>query len=223
MKKFALIVAGGSGNRMKTGIPKQFMELHGKPVLLHTLEAFLEADAAFEFVVVLSPGRFKEWLEICSRHNFEAPQTLAAGGVTRFESVKNGLAQIQEDGVVFIHDGVRPLVSVKTIENCYKTAVEKGNALPVIAPSESVRKAENGKNTAVDRSHYFLVQTPQTFKVGLIKKAYGQKYAENFTDDASVLENYGYPIHLVEGNRHNIKLTYPEDLALAEIYLKAKQ
>ncbi|MFW5832440.1 MAG: 2-C-methyl-D-erythritol 4-phosphate cytidylyltransferase [Prolixibacteraceae bacterium] len=223
MKKFALIVAGGSGNRMKSNIPKQFVELHEKPVLLHTLEAFLKADPAFEFVVVLAPGRFREWREVCSRHNFEAPQTLVAGGATRFESVKNGLAQIQEEGVVFIHDGVRPLVSVATIKNCYEMAVEKGNALPVVAPSESVRKVENDTNKAVDRSRYFLVQTPQTFKVDLIKKAYGQEYAENFTDDASVLENYGYPIYLVEGNRHNIKLTYPEDLALAEIYLKAKQ
>ncbi|MFW6309607.1 MAG: 2-C-methyl-D-erythritol 4-phosphate cytidylyltransferase [Prolixibacteraceae bacterium] len=223
MKKFALIVAGGSGNRMKSNIPKQFVELHEKPVLLHTLEAFLKADPAFEFVVVLAPDRFREWREVCSRHNFEAPQTLVAGGATRFESVKNGLAQIQEEGVVFIHDGVRPLVSVATIKNCYEMAVEKGNALPVVAPSESVRKVENDTNKAVDRSRYFLVQTPQTFKVDLIKKAYGQEYAENFTDDASVLENYGYPIYLVEGNRHNIKLTYPEDLALAEIYLKAKQ
>lgn len=219
MKKFALIVAGGSGNRMKTKMPKQFVELCGKPVLLHTLEAFLEADVAFEFVVVLAPEKFGDWQSICSKYNFKAPQKLVAGGLTRFESVKNGLEQIRDEGIVFIHDGVRPLVSIKTIENCYRMAVEKGNALPVVTPSESVRKVENDTNKAVDRSKYFLVQTPQTFKTELIKKAYEQNYADKFTDDASVLENYGYKIHLVEGNRHNIKLTYPEDLKLAKIYL----
>ena len=219
MKKFALIVAGGSGSRMKSDIPKQFIILNGKPVLMHTVETFLKAGEHFHFVMVLPQSLIPEWEAMCKRHSF-GQHTLVEGGITRFESVKNGLAQIKEEGIVFIHDGVRPLVSAQTIQNCYETAMEKGNALPVIVPSESVRKAEEGKNYAVNRSHYFLVQTPQTFKVSLIKKAYEQPYDIKFTDDASVLESYGFEIHLVEGNRENIKITYPEDIILADAYLQ---
>lgn len=223
MKKFALIVAGGSGKRMENEIPKQFMEINEKPVLMHTIQAFLNADSGFKIVVVLPENQIENWKLICQKKDFNAEQTLVAGGFTRFHSVKNGLKKITEEGIVFIHDGVRPLVSVKTIENCYQTAIEKGNALPVISPSESVRRLVNKKNKAVDRTNYFLVQTPQTFNVSLVKNAFNQNYKEKFTDDASVLENYGCEIHLVEGNRENIKITYQEDLLMAKIFLQKKK
>lgn len=215
MNKFALIVAGGSGTRMKGKLPKQFLELSGKPILMHTFEAFLKFDSGTEFILVLPAAQKENWKNLCVKNNFKIKHTVVSGGTTRFQSVKNGLAEIQEEGIVFIHDGVRPLVSVETIENCYKTAIKKGNALPVISPSESVREIVNNNSRAVDRDRYLLVQTPQTFKASLIKKAYEQDFSENFTDDASVLEKTGQKIHLVDGNRENIKITYPEDLLIA--------
>ena len=218
MEKFALLVAGGSGTRMKGELPKQFLELNGKPVLMHTFEAFLKYDPKIRFVLVLPEIQVVNWEKLCLKYDFIIKHSLVSGGETRFHSVKNGLSEIEDDGIVFIHDGVRPLVSVQTIENCYKTAVEKGNALPVIAPSESVREVINGNNRAVDRSRFFLVQTPQTFKISIIKKAYEQNYLEKFTDDASVLENTGQKINLVNGNRENIKITYPEDLLISSAF-----
>jgi 2-C-methyl-D-erythritol 4-phosphate cytidylyltransferase len=155
-------------------------------------------------------------------HQFQFEYKIAFGGKTRFHSVKNGLDQISGEGIIFIHDGVRPLVSLRTLKNCYETAVEKGNALPVIPVSESVRVVEGIENRAVDRANYFLVQTPQTFQTGLIQKAFSQAKSNLFTDDASVLESLGEHIHLVDGNRENIKITYPEDLIFAEILLKQK-
>ncbi len=223
MKKFALIVAGGSGNRMSSFIPKQFMELSGKPILMHTLQAFVNADPDFIFIVVLPESQTGYWEKLCIRYDFKIKHTLVPGGTTRFHSVKNGLEKINDEGIVFIHDGVRPLVSAQTIENCCKIATEKGNSLPVIAPAESIRKVEKNMNYAVDRSKYFLVQTPQTFKVSVIKEAFKQDYSEKFTDDASVLENTGQKIYLVEGNRENIKITFPEDIKLAEIYCSTKK
>lgn len=215
MEKFALIVAGGSGTRMKGKIPKQFLELNGKPVLMHTFEAFLKYDINTQFVLVLPEAQLINWKKLCVKYDFNIKHSLVSGGEMRFHSVKNGLSKIEEDGIVFIHDGVRPLVSAQTISNCYKTALEKGNALPVISPSESIRETVNGDSRAVDRKRFYLVQTPQSFKVSIIKKAYEQHYQEKFTDDASVLENTGQKIHLVEGNRSNIKITYPEDLLIA--------
>lgn len=220
MKKFALIVAGGSGQRMKSATPKQFMEINGKPLLMHTFSAFLKAGSDFEFILVLPENEIESWHLLCTKHTFNIKHSVVPGGKTRFHSVKNGLKTINEDGIVFIHDGVRPLVSKQTIKNCYQTAVEKGNALPVITPSESVREVLNGKNRAVDRKHYYLVQTPQTFRVSLIKKAYEQKYSDFFTDDASVLEQTGASIQLVEGNRENIKITWPADVDMASALLQ---
>lgn len=219
MKKFALIVAGGSGQRMNSATPKQFMEINRKPLLMHTFNAFLKAGPDFEFILVLPENEIEGWRLLCTKHSFNIKHSVVAGGKTRFHSVKNGLKTINDDGIVFIHDGVRPLVSKQTIENCYQTALKKGNALPVIAPSESVREVFNGQNRAVDRSRYFLVQTPQTFRIQLIKKAFEQDYSPKFTDDASVLENTGIPIHLVEGNRENIKITFSEDLTVARTWL----
>jgi len=219
MKKFALLVAGGNGSRMGETIPKQFIELNGRPVLMHTFDAFTKYDKQIEFILVLPENQVEYWDGLCKKHRFEQKYKLAFGGKTRFHSVKNGLELIDSDGVVFIHDGVRPLVSEQTLENCFNTTIEKGNALPVIPANESVRVVENGKNRAVDRSKYFLVQTPQTFKTGLIKKAFKQPFTELFTDDASVLEKFGEAINLVEGNRENIKITYPEDIIVSELFL----
>ncbi|HKI88563.1 MAG TPA: 2-C-methyl-D-erythritol 4-phosphate cytidylyltransferase, partial [Draconibacterium sp.] len=165
MKKFALIVAGGSGKRMNLNEPKQFLQLNGKPLLFRTMEAFTDFDTKIHFVVVLPELQIERWNVLCSKFQLNVKHILVAGGATRFHSVKKGLDAINEEGIVFIHDGVRPLVSVRTIKNCYQTALEKGNALPVVKPSESIRKIDNGKSRAVDRSKYVLVQTPQTFKV----------------------------------------------------------
>lgn len=222
MKKFALIVAGGSGSRMNNNIPKQFIEINGRPVLMHTFDAFFNFDPNLEFILVLPKDQLTLWKSICEKHSFQFKHKIAFGGKTRFNSVKNGLEQISGEGIVFIHDGVRPLVSGQTLKNCFKMAFAKGNALPVVPVSESVRMVEGSKNTAVDRSKYFMVQTPQTFKCRLIKSAYQQATSDLFTDDATVLESMGETINIVEGNRENIKITYPEDLILADIYLRKK-
>lgn len=221
--KFALIVAGGSGSRMNNEIPKQFLELAGKPLIMHTFEAFYSFDPDIRFVLVLPKSEFIRWKELCEKHRFNIAHQLVKGGSNRFESVKNGLDCLTEDGIVFIHDGVRPLVSKQTIQNCQNTTIAKGNALPVIPVSESVRYVDGPKNASLDRSKYYLVQTPQTFQISLIKKAYEQPFSELFTDDASVLENTGAIINTVNGNRENIKITYPEDLRIATFLLQNKE
>lgn len=218
-KKFALIVAGGSGSRMKNVVPKQFLELVGKPLLMHTFEAFHRFDPSIEFILVLPEQEMDRWQQLCTKHKFSIPHQLAFGGAVRFESVKNGLDKIKEDGIVFIHDGVRPLVSQQTLQNCLNTTIEKGNALPVVPPAESIRWIDGKVNKSVDRSKYFLVQTPQTFQVAAIKNAYQQDYSGEFTDDATVLEASGSEIFTVQGNRENIKITFEEDLMYAALLL----
>jgi 2-C-methyl-D-erythritol 4-phosphate cytidylyltransferase len=220
MKKFAMLMAGGAGNRMKNPVPKQFAELAGKPVLMHTFDIFRKYDPEMEFILVLPETETDQWNQLVAKHRFGIGYQLALGGETRFHSVKNGLKLIPDDGIVFIHDAVRPLVSVETITNCYQTALNKGNAIPVVAVAESIRKVKGNNNKAVDRSRYFLVQTPQTFKTDLIKKAYRHEYSPSFTDDASVLEAAGEKINLVDGNRENIKITFPEDLTQVELLLQ---
>lgn len=219
MKKFALIVAGGKGARMGAAVPKQFLEIAGKPLLLWTIQRFLEFDSELKIILVLPEDQFEQWSEISRDHDFHHPVELAKGGSTRFQSVKNGLEKIQESGIVFIHDGVRPLVSLATLNNCYQTAVEKGNALPVVPVVESIREVEFNESKHVDRSRFRLVQTPQTFQSEMIKKAYLQPENDLFTDDASVCESAGFKINLVDGNVENIKLTNPIDLKIAEALL----
>lgn len=219
MKKFVLIVAGGSGTRMNSNLPKQFIEINGRPVLMHTFDAFYKYDNDLEFILVLPENQVKTWANLCENHRFKIKHKIAAGGETRFYSVKNGLALIPNSGIVFIHDGVRPLVSVKTLQHCFETAKQKGNALPVVSVPESIRMQTGNESKAVDRSNYYLVQTPQTFQSSLIKKAYQNANSDLFTDDATVLEQTGETIHLVEGNRENIKITFPEDLFLARAIL----
>lgn len=216
MEKFALIVAGGSGSRMKKDIPKQFLDLAGKPVLMRTMERFAESDPLISLVIVLPASFISYWNGLCRKYQFNRTHTLVAGGSSRFQSVRNGLAYLPEEGLVFIHDGVRPLVSIQTIRNCADVAVRKGNAIPVMPVTESLRRVTEKGSEHVDRKDFFLVQTPQTFLIRLIKKAYLQPERDDFTDDASVCEAMGEKIHMVEGNPENIKLTCPADLQVAE-------
>lgn len=219
MKKFAVIVAGGSGSRMGAEIPKQFLELLGKPVLMHTIEVFRNFDADSEIIVVLPEPQIDFWKELCKKHSFDIEHHVVCGGKTRFHSVSNGLAKINESGIVFIHDGVRPLVSRETLKKCSEMAEIIGNAIPVLPINESLRKIDGELSISVDRSQYFGVQTPQTFRSEQILKAFQQEFDPLFTDDASVAEKAGFKIHLVEGNRENIKITTPVDLIMAEAIL----
>lgn len=222
MKKFVLIVAGGSGLRMGTDLPKQFLELCGKPVLMHTIQRFYDYDPHCELILVLPLLQQEYWSQLCMEHSFTLPHLIATGGETRFDSVKNGLGLIQGEGVIFIHDGVRPLVSGETLGRCFETAKEYGNALPVLPVQESLRQLVGDQNRAVDRSLYLIVQTPQTFHSAQIQQAFSQPYDPAFTDDATVAEKAGFPIHLVEGNRENIKITTPTDLIIAGVLMGEK-
>ncbi|MBN1822371.1 MAG: 2-C-methyl-D-erythritol 4-phosphate cytidylyltransferase [Prolixibacteraceae bacterium] len=218
MKKFALIVAGGTGSRMGEEIPKQFLLLAGKPVLMRTIEVFVAFDPETEIYVVLPENQIKKWEELCQEYSFNLNHRISGGGDKRFYSVKNGLDSITGEGIVFIHDGVRPLVSKETLERCFNTAQKEGNAIPVVPITESLRKKGGEKSMAVNRSDFVLVQTPQTFVLSEIKRAYQQAYSRLFTDDASVFEAFGKNIYTVEGNRENIKITYPDDLLTATIF-----
>lgn len=219
MKKFALIVAGGSGNRMGGDIPKQFLELSGKPVLMHTMESFYNFDPECILIIVLPEQHRNYWVGLCLKHSFSVRHRIVAGGSTRFHSVQNGLKIIEGKGIVFIHDGVRPLVSLETLNRCFETAQKSGNAIPVLPVTESLRKTVGKQNISVDRSIYFNVQTPQTFRTEQILKAYRCDYDPAFTDDALVAEKAGFPIFMVEGNPENIKITKPVDLIIAEAIL----
>lgn len=217
-----IIVAGGSGTRMNSVLPKQFIELKGKPVLMHTIERFTEAIPDINIVMVLSAAYKADWEALCKIHNFTTQHQLAEGGETRFHSVKHGLAFVPENSVVGIHDAARPLVSIATILAAFKTAEKTGNASPAVSIAESMREISDKSNKAVDRNNYFLIQTPQCFQSTLIKKAFLQDYRSSFTDDASVLEALGETINLVEGNRENIKITTPNDLIVAEALMQKK-
>lgn len=220
MKKFVIIVAGGTGSRMGTDIPKQFLKICGKPVLMRTIEVFYEFDPECDLILVLPAAQQEFWADLCLKHSFILPHRLALGGETRFHSVKNGLNHIHGDGIVFIHDGVRPLVSRQTIERCYQMAQKNGNAIPVLRVNESLRKQKGHQSVSVDRTLYLSVQTPQTFRSDQILKAFEQDFDPAFTDDASVAEKVGFPIFMVEGNRENIKITTPSDLIVAEAFLR---
>lgn len=217
MKKYVIVVAGGKGLRMGGEIPKQFIPVKGKPVLMRTLETFYACDPNIELIVVLPVEQRSYWEHLCAEYGFTLSHRIAAGGETRFHSVKNGLALVEEDGVVGVHDGVRPFVSAEVIADCYAQAATLQAVVPVTDVVETVRHllSEGGSET-VSRNDYKLVQTPQVFTVELLKRAYAQDYKPFFTDDASVVEALGQPVHLVSGNRENIKLTTPFDLKVAE-------
>lgn len=220
IRRYAIIVAGGSGTRMNSPVPKQFILLNGKPVLMHTLSRFLETGFPIEIILVLPPGQFNSWEQLCRQHGFHASLRITEGGETRFHSVKNGLALIESDGIVAVHDAARPLVSVKTIITAYKAAEMYGNAVPAVPLSDSIRQIDSTRSIAVDRSRYCKIQTPQCFDVRILKTAYEQEYRYTFTDDATVVESIGEKVHLIDGNHDNIKITTPEDIAIAEAMIK---
>jgi 2-C-methyl-D-erythritol 4-phosphate cytidylyltransferase len=211
VKKIALIVGGGTGSRMGSDVPKQFLSLAGKPVLFHTLEKF--RDIADHIVLVLPDAQFHYWKRLCTDHHFDLPHILVAGGATRSQSVFNGLQSLNADGVVAIHDAVRPLVSEQLITTLFNDAITHGSAVPVIPVRESLRK-KSGK--AVNREDYLIVQTPQCFRIDDIMAAYIHAGNSSFSDDASVFECNGGAIHTVEGESGNFKITFREDLAAAE-------
>lgn len=219
MDRYAILVAGGKGLRMGADVPKQFLPLQGRPVLMHTIDVFRRACAGIHIILVLPREQQAYWTQLCKEHGYDVPMQVADGGETRFHSVHNGLSLIPDDarGVVGVHDGVRPFVSSETIRRCFEAAEEFGAVVPVVPVVETVRQVlADGSSMTVDRNAYRLVQTPQTFDIQLLKKAYGQPFDPFFTDDASVVEAMGHPIKLVEGNNENIKLTNPADLKLAE-------
>lgn len=222
LKKYVVIVAGGSGSRMGSDIPKQFIEICGLPVLMHTINCFRKAYQDIGIVLVLPEDQIKTWKSLCLKHNFIHTVEVCTGGETRFHSVKKGLSVIEGDGLVGIHDGVRPLVSEETIRRCYQEAAIYGNAIPVTSVVETVRIQEEDRSTNIDRTKLRLVQTPQVFRVQSVKAAFLRDYDESFTDDASVLENNGDIIHLTEGNRENIKITHPIDLVIAEYLIQCR-
>ena len=228
MREYVIIVAGGKGLRMGTEIPKQFLPIGGRPVLMRTLERFREYSPTLQMILVLPKAQQQYWRELCLKYNFPLPQQggarggssylLADGGETRFHSVQHGLALIPDDaeGVVGVHDGVRPFPSIDVIRRCYETACIKKAVVPVIPVVETLRHITEGTKP---RGDYRLVQTPQTFDIQLLKAANRQPYNDAFTDDASVVEAFGFDITLVEGNRENIKITTPYDLKLAEVLI----
>jgi 2-C-methyl-D-erythritol 4-phosphate cytidylyltransferase len=222
MKYYAIIVGGGSGKRMQNAVPKQFLLLNNQPVLMHTLATFHHSSFKPEIFLVLPESFHQQWEDLCIEYNFRIPYTLINGGEQRFHSVRNGLMAIKSDGIVAIHDAVRPLVSDQLIAKTYDLALAKGNAIACIKPSDSVRKIKEDSSKIVDRETIVLVQTPQTFEISQLRKAYRQHYQTKFTDDASVVEKAGFHINLTEGERSNIKITYPEDLELANFLMSAR-
>lgn len=216
----AIIVAGGKGERMKADIPKQFLEINGKPILMHTLDAFYAFDNSLKLVVVLPEVQISFWKTLCYKHSYSTPHRIVAGGTSRFHSVKNGLSAITNEELIAVHDGVRPLVSGETIARCFYAAQKYKAAIPVMDSVESIRVVEGESSKSVDRSAYKMVQTPQIFDAELLKKAYEQEFSDLFTDDASVVEKLGVEVHLVDGNRENIKITTTYDLQIAEMLLK---
>jgi 2-C-methyl-D-erythritol 4-phosphate cytidylyltransferase len=221
-QEYALIVAGGKGTRIKSKIPKQFIELNGVPVLMHTIDAFFRYSENISVVLVLPEDDFETWATLCKKHNFTKKLILQKGGDTRFQSVKNGLEKIEGNGLVAIHDGVRPLVSEDIIGASYRLAAVHQSAVAAVRLKESIRMTDQNNTKAMDRSRFRLIQTPQTFEVNLIKKAYQIKDDPSLTDDASVAERAGHVISLFEGSYDNIKITTQEDLVVAEALLNSK-
>jgi 2-C-methyl-D-erythritol 4-phosphate cytidylyltransferase len=224
LKNYAIIVAGGSGTRMKTAVPKQFLLLKGRPVLMHTVEAFYNAASHPEIIIVLPAAYLAYWEQLCIDYLFTIPHQLVSGGETRFHSVKNGLNVIEDNGhaLVAVHDAVRPLPGETLINNSYQHAAEKGNAITAVKSRDSVRQIKNGASVSLLRAEIYLVQTPQTFRIEQLRTAYNQNFDESFTDDASVVEAAGFPISIIEGSYQNIKITFPEDIAIAEQFLGGK-
>lgn len=218
-QRTALIMAGGQGVRMGQPMPKQFLLLDGKPVLMHTLTTFATLEPPVRLVLVLPADQIAYWQTLCEQYRFMVPHAIVEGGTCRFDSVRNGLAAVEEEGLVAIHDGVRPLVTSDLIQRCFVGAERHGSAIPVTPLIESLRQLVGDGSQTVDRTAYRLVQTPQTFKAALIKEAYALTDRNDYTDDAAVYEAMGGSVHLVDGERHNVKITEGADLELAAFYL----
>lgn len=221
-KKIAVIVAGGSGSRMQSVVPKQFLQIMDKPVLYYSIKAFASAYPGMEILLVLPENKFSYGPVFLRMFQGEAKIRLVKGGNTRFASVKNALALIKEPAVVFVHDGVRPLISESLIRNCYEQALDKGSAVPAIALNNSIRRVEGKQNFSVHRDSFRIIQTPQTFLSELLLPAFEQAFEAAFTDEASVVEKSGKPVFLISGEENNIKLTRPIDMLLAEQLLKKR-
>ncbi|MGB2457793.1 MAG: 2-C-methyl-D-erythritol 4-phosphate cytidylyltransferase [Flavobacteriales bacterium] len=219
MKQYIIIVAGGSGSRMGSTIPKQFLDLNSKPILMHTIEKMHQSLDHSEIILALPKSEFDTWKKLCQEHQFKVNHQVVEGGNTRFESVSNALKKVNEQSVIAIHDGVRPLVKNSVVNECMQTAQEKGTAIPVIAIEESLRQKTDSGSVVVNRDEYLIVQTPQCFSSEVLLKAYQQDYSPTFTDDASVVEAMGIEIQLIQGNKENIKITTPEDLKKAQVYI----
>jgi 2-C-methyl-D-erythritol 4-phosphate cytidylyltransferase len=223
LEKIALIVAGGTGKRMKSQVPKQFMLLKGLPVLMHTIHKFHRYDSGMRIILVLPGDQVSAWKDLCEKNSFTIRHEMMTGGETRFHSIQKNLDCIPELCLVAVHDGVRPLVSMDTIHRCFTAAEENGNAVPCIDIPETLRILDEKGNRPVDRTKYRLIQTPQVFIGGMLKEAYKQEYQHCFTDDASVVESRGYSIHLVDGNPENIKITLKQDLGIAEFLIQGME
>ena len=222
MKLYAIILAGGSGQRMNSSVPKQFIELMGKPILMHTIEKFYSAKSSINIILVLPKLHHSVWFTLCHKHHFNIPHKVCEGGISRFQSVKNGLKFCVEESIIAVHDGVRPLVKPNFILNLYKETEFNNAVIPVCPVIESIRKINGDDSKALDRRHYYSVQTPQIFSSYLLHKAYQQKEYATFTDDASAVEALGEKVYLSQGESTNIKITTPTDLLLAEAILKKK-
>lgn len=224
MKKYIIVVAGGKGIRMGGEMPKQFQLLGGKPIVMLTLERLHAIDPTIQIILVLPAEHFELWKELCKEHSFAVPLLLAQGGSTRFHSVQNGLAQVDDldEALVGVHDGVRPFVSARVLDDCFREAWTHGAAIPMIDIQDSLRHivSVNGVTEVVPRDRYRLVQTPQVFRLSLLRRAYEQRFIESFTDDASVVEALGEQVAGIEGNRENIKLTTPFDLMVAKTLIE---
>lgn len=222
LPKYVLIVAGGRGLRMGEQLPKQFIPIAGKPVLMHTLDAFVRYDASVRLIVVLPESHQQYWQDLCREYNFSVPHQIATGGETRFHSVRNGLKLVNSSGLVAVHDGVRPLVTTDVIDACFRAAASDKAAIPVLPMIDSLREYNETGSMPVDRTRYCSVQTPQVFDSATVLSAYDVPFDECFTDDASVVEASGHPVTLVAGNCENIKITTPFDLLIAEAVLKGR-
>ena len=222
--RIALVVAGGTGTRMGAEIPKQFLLLNGEPILMHTLRVFHGIASISEIILVLPEHQIAQWQTLCGKFKFSIKHSIIIGGETRFQSVLNGLNAVNNpEALVAIHDGVRPLVSVETIERCFTEAEIHGNAIPAIKPFETIRFLDDNGSYPLDRERVMLIQTPQVFKVSTIKRCYNTPWQPSFTDDASVAEFSGEKINLVEGNQENIKITTPQDILIAELLMKGEK
>lgn len=215
-KKIAIIVAGGTGQRMGSVIPKQFLEIQGKAILLHTIDQFTAAFSDIELVIVLPAAYIEEGKTLLQNNGYTNHIQLVEGGDTRFQSVKNGLAKVTESSIVFVHDAVRCLLTPALIQRCYQQALEKGSAIPAVSATDSVRIVNGEHNSVLDRENVMLIQTPQTFQSTILIEAFKQPYTSLFTDEANVVEANGGKVYLVDGEFENIKITRPLDLAIAE-------